>query len=148
MTRQFDDGDIWIYDLDTDELRQLTFLETDNLFQSWSPDGNYIVFSAQEGENRTIWKTPVDGGTPVQLTFGEVDHSHPVWSPVDPDVILFLENHQNICLLRVSTGEIEKITEFRESSTTIDYPSWSPDGEKIYFSKDVKFGDVFVLENY
>jgi len=139
---------MWIYSIDDDKLRQLTFLDSHSYYGSFSPDGSHVVFSVTESQTRTLWKAPVDGGDVVQLTFGEVEHSHPMWSPVDPDIILFLEDHQSICLLRVSTGEIERIQEFHESTTTIDYPSWSSDGSKIYFTKDEKFGDIFVLEDY
>jgi Tol biopolymer transport system component len=46
---------------------------------SWSPDGKYVVASADEGLGGRIFKIPVDGGVPERLTT-EVSYN-PVWSP-------------------------------------------------------------------
>jgi eukaryotic-like serine/threonine-protein kinase len=141
-------SDVWVYSFESDEVKQVTSHETGNSFPTWSPDGKYITYSAEVTGTRTIWMIPSEGGTPVQLTFGEVEHSHPQWSPVDPDIILFLTEHKNICLLQVSTGEIKQLTNIRDAGVTIDYPTWSSDGKKVYFSLDRKVGDIFVMENY
>ncbi len=34
-----------------------------------------------------------------------------------------------------------------KAPANVDYPSWSPDGTKIYFSMTRKLGDLFLLEN-
>ncbi len=140
--------DICVYSRETGEELQLTTLESDNLFPSWSPEGTAITFNSQTGNTRNIWIVPSEGGTPRQLTFGDVQHSHPQWSPLDNDQILFVKDHKNLCLLSVSTSKIKQITNFVESNVVIDYPSWSFDGKKVYFSLAKKVGDVYILENY
>ena len=42
--------------------------------------------------------------------------------------------HENLGLVSVSTGEVETITDFDQSTILIDYPSWSADGKRVYFT--------------
>ena len=113
-----------------------------------SPDGKYITFHSQRGSIRYLWIIFSQGGTARQITFGNEEHSHPQWSPLDPDVILFVLNHKNLCTVSVATGKIEQLTHYIQSDLILDYPSWSPDGRKIYYSISRKTGDIYTLENY
>ncbi len=141
-------ADIWIHSLETGETKQITFLESRNAFPAWSPDGNSITFTAQKGSKRDIFVVASNGGTPKRITSGEAEFSHPRWSPRDKDEILCLRDHKNVCLVSVSTGKVKQITDFVEANVILDYPSWSFDGKKIYFSLARKVGDVYILENY
>lgn len=141
-------ADIWIYDLESGQNKQLTNMELSSSYATWSPDGKYITFQTQRGSVRNLWIVPSQGGTPRQITFGTEEHSHPQWSPVNQDLILFVLNHKNICTVSVSTGEIKQLTHHVESDLILDYPSWSPDGKKAYYSISRKTGDIYTLENY
>jgi Tol biopolymer transport system component len=46
---------------------------------SWSPDGQWIAITADEGGGNHVFKVPADGGPPVRL-LGEIS-ANPVWSP-------------------------------------------------------------------
>ena len=35
-----------------------------------------------------------------------------------------------------------------DGSYILDYPSWSPDGKKIYLSVTRKSGDIYLLEGF
>jgi len=37
---------------------------------------------------------------------------------------------------------------YRAKSYVLDYPSWSPDGKKIYFSVSHKTGDIYLAEGF
>ena len=117
-------------------------------FATWSPDGKYLTFQVQDEKTRSVWITPLEGGSPKQITKGEGEHSHPQWSPVDPDLVLFVLDHKNLCTVSISTGEIKQITDNQDADFILDYPSWSFDGEKIYYSVSRKSGDIFTLSNY
>ena len=82
------------------------------------------------------------------ITRDEVEYSHPQWSPVDPNRILVVIERENLGLVSVSTGEVETITDFDQSTILIDYPSWSADGKRVYFSLYRKVGDIYLLEDY
>jgi len=139
---------IFVWTLQKHELRQLTFFESTTLSPSWSPDGKHITFQSNDKKGRHLWIAPARGGSPTQMTFGDSEDSHPQWSPRDKDVILFLRDHKNLFLLSVNTKKVRQITNFVEANILTDYPSWSFDGKKIYFSYLKKAGDVYVLENY
>jgi Tol biopolymer transport system component len=140
-------ADIWKYTFDEGIWRQLTFLPTDSHDPSWSPDGKEIAFQVQDGSYRHIWTVDAAGGTPRQLTKGQTEDSHPQWSPRDPDRILFLRNHKNLCLLHVGTLQVEDLTHYTQANIVADYPSWSPDGKKVYFPLGRKVSNLYLLRD-
>ncbi len=139
---------IVICDLNTGTTRKLLDIKEQNLLATWSPDGKTIAFNIEKQNGRQVWTVPVEGGTPHQLTHGESEYSHPEWSPKNADAIVCLRDHRNVCLITPSTGVITDLTNFVESNISLDYPSWSFDGKKIYFSLWKKVGDLYTLENY
>ena len=72
--------------------------------------------------------------------------SHPQWSPRRPDEVLVVVDHKNLALFSTATGALAPLTRYDDSTRYVDYPSWSPDGTKIYFSMTLKVGDLFLLE--
>ena len=119
---------------------------------SWSPDGTQLVYQLERHGARHLWVVSSSGGESRQLTTGESEESHPEWSPRDPDRILFLRDHSRLFTLSVSTGEETPIDPSRASgaalpsgSVVLDYPSWSPDGSRIYFDVTRKTGDIYLL---
>ena len=82
------------------------------------------------------------------MTSGQTEDSHPFWSPVNQDEILFLRDHKNLFLLSVSTGEVKQITHYKKANISLDYPTFSSDGKKVYYSLFNKIGDIFILENF
>src|SRR5436309_5523237 len=60
--------DLWVADLDGQNVRRLTSdigVESHPVF---SPDGKLIAFSAQYDGNTDVFTIPVDGGPPTRLT--------------------------------------------------------------------------------
>ena len=116
-------------------------------FADFSPDGRRVAVQYDDGAPRQIWVVDVAGGEPSKLSRAdELELSHPQWSPVDPDAILVIVDHENVGRLSVATGDVELLTDFNESTVVVDYASWSPDGEKVFFSLSRKVGDVYLLE--
>jgi Tol biopolymer transport system component/DNA-binding winged helix-turn-helix (wHTH) protein len=139
--------EIWIYDTRDGSRRAVTSLKQEADYPSWSPDGKRIVFQLQRGSTREIWIVPSEGGEARALT-KDLEDSHPAWSPTDPDTVLFLRDHKRLALLSVSTGEVRFLPGTPEGSGLLDFPSWSPDGKKVYYSVTRKSGDVFLLEGF
>ena len=60
-----DDTDVWIYDVEDEALRRLTFGGSDG-FPVWTPDGRHVVFqSSRDGVPTVYWK-PSDGSGPAE----------------------------------------------------------------------------------
>ncbi|MHC5212558.1 MAG: protein kinase domain-containing protein [Planctomycetota bacterium] len=128
------------------EPRQLTENESAN-FPTWSPDGTEIAFNVLVDGRREVWAIPSSGGAPRRISREDPrDLSHPQWSPTDPDSILVVLDHRNLASVSVATGEVTPLTFFEESTVFVDYPSWSPDGTKVYFHFARRTGDVFLLQ--
>ena len=113
---------------------------------SWSPDARTVVAQRQKETTRELWIFPADGTAPRQLTNGEFEASHPRWSPVNPDEILFLRDHLRLSIISISTGRIRELPFQLDGTYFLDYPSWSRDGKKVFFSIHRKSGNIYVIE--
>jgi len=71
--------DIYVMDIVTHQLVELTKDEGRNERPSWAPDGRHLVFESTRTGTRQIWTMLADGSQPRQLTFQGQSES-PSWS--------------------------------------------------------------------
>jgi TolB protein len=71
--------DIYIMDIVSHQIRELTRDVGRNERPSWAPDGRHIVFESTRGGTRQIWTMLADGTSPHQLTASGHNES-PNWS--------------------------------------------------------------------
>jgi TolB protein len=71
--------DIYVMDIVTHQLVELTKDEARNERPSWAPDGRHLVFESTRTGTRQIWTMLADGSQPRQLTFQGQSES-PSWS--------------------------------------------------------------------
>ena len=147
-TRLVSYGDgVWVHTLDGESTQIVP--DGGGVFPTWSPTGDEIVFQHQvRAGTREIWAVSADGGEPRLLSRGDAEYSHPQWCPTDPDLILVVVEHKDLGLLRVSSGEVERITDLAASTVLVDYPSWSADGRQVLFSLARRSGDVYLIEGF
>jgi tricorn protease len=62
-------GDLYTAPVDGGVARRLTSHEGQELYPKFSPDGQWIAFSAEYSGTRQVWVMPAEGGEPRQLTF-------------------------------------------------------------------------------
>jgi TolB protein len=72
--------DIYVMDIVSHQLVELTRDEGRNERPSWAPDGRHLVFESTRTGTRQIWSMLADGSDPHQLTF-EGQSESPNWSP-------------------------------------------------------------------
>lgn len=85
--------DIWIADVESGELRQLTTDLNEDSGARWSPDGRWIAFWSLRGGQHDLWAVPADAGRPRRLT-DDPDREWDVeWAP-DGESVLFTKDSQ------------------------------------------------------
>ncbi|MGA8221355.1 MAG: Tol-Pal system beta propeller repeat protein TolB [Candidatus Acidiferrales bacterium] len=72
--------DIYIMDIVSRQIVELTRDAGRNERPSWAPDGRHIVFESTRSGTRQIWTVLADGSLPKQLTY-EGQNESPNWSP-------------------------------------------------------------------
>jgi TolB protein len=72
-------ADIYVMDIATRQIVQLTHDGGRNDFPSWSPDGRHIVFESSRGHTEQIWSVLADGTHLQQLTHSG-RNTQPNWS--------------------------------------------------------------------
>jgi hypothetical protein len=119
-------GDIFITDLETGTLRNVTADPFGDYAPVFSPDGQSLVYLARIGGHDKLFRVALDTGTKTQLTFGAHDDGGAQFidadtivfpstalnpnEPIDPDV---LRDGQifNLWTLNMKTGELRQLTD-------------------------------------
>ena len=118
--------DLWLFDPETGNRKQLTSNSGNNVRPSVSPDGRQVVFVSSHGGS-PIWRMDINGGNQQQLTAG-VGDSHPTFSPDGKWVFYssLSSGLPNIWKVPIDGGNATQIT--RKFCVA---PSISPDGKQI-----------------
>jgi len=119
-------GDIYLMDLDTHEVTNLTEDDFADYAPTFSPDGSYLVYLARISGNNKLFKLDLETKEKTQLTFGTfseaaaqfIDDHTLVFSstatdpllPVDPDVAANGDIF-NIWTLDLNNGELRQFTD-------------------------------------
>ena len=99
---------------------------------SFSPDGQSIVFTSERDGNRNIYLMKISGSEVDQLTFHESDDYEPTFSPNGKSIIFTSERDGNkeIYTILPKTKNLENLT----NNPGDDWnPRYYPDGQKILF---------------
>ncbi|MFQ5606198.1 MAG: hypothetical protein ACE5HS_23245 [bacterium] len=114
-------------------------LLTPNLYSeiqpAWSPDGQWIAFSAmsEAGGPRRIWLVSADGQTTQQISRGSGSHFNPTWSPDGKNIayVVRQNSESGIWVMAVDSPQKYKLT---PDYTHNFSPDWSPDSGTIVFT--------------
>jgi Tol biopolymer transport system component len=137
------DNDLYtMVDDGTTETR-ITAMNLDELNPSWSPTGAEIAFEHTNGLRSDIWIADGDGSNPRQLTTHAANDTRPAFSNTGTQIVFASDRNStagtsDLFLMDANGANQVAIT----NTPTIDenYPSWSPDGAAIAFSRD---GDIY-----
>lgn len=117
QSRRTGTNDLWIADVATGELRQLTTDVHDDTDGRWSPDGRWVAFRSTRGGQMDVWIVPVTGGNPLRVTSSPAVERDVRWSP-DGRRLLYgsMSNTQRLQLLSADGGSPTTLLEWAEAS--------------------------------
>src|SRR5712672_2636782 len=143
---------VYILDLATKNLTQITSGDYDDAHPSWSPDGHLIAFASNRSKpdpdrtyNTDIWVVAANnnkGAQLTQVTTNPGDDDTPSWSP-DGKLITYitqLDSHlfqyatHHVAVSPATGGQAKVLTQSFDRNAT--EPRFSPDGNSIYFIAD------------
>jgi Tol biopolymer transport system component len=151
-------SDLYVYELEADSARRLTFdMATDDK-PSFSPSGNWIAFESDRPgpgagpmpydslrDFMDIYRIPVGGGRPELVAGGRWDEKMPSYGPSD-STLMFVSNRSgldNIYLWK--DGAAKPVTNLLTGTFT---PSWSRDGKLLAFSLFEAGGwDIYLMKD-
>jgi dipeptidyl aminopeptidase/acylaminoacyl peptidase len=144
---------LYVLDLTSKALTQVSSGDYDDVDPAWSPDGKLLAFASNRSKPDpdftyavNIWTVATDnkdkGAHPTQVTTGLAGDHQPAWSPdgkwiaystqVDPK--LFDYNTFHIAVAPSSGGSSKILTSALDRNSTV--PHFSEDGQWIYFVVD------------
>lgn len=118
---------------------------------TFSPDGQYIAFTSDEGGGDNIWVMKADGSDAYQVTHETFRLlNSPAWSP-DGNYLVARKHFTarrslgagEIWMYHRRGGDGVQLTERPNDQKDLGEPAFSHDGRYVYFSQDVTPGDVF-----
>ncbi len=84
---------LWLAPADGSSSRALTFGESKQTNPRWSPDGRWISFLSDRGEDSTqLWRMPRDGGEAEKLTDLKDGVEDYAWSPDSTKIVLVVRD--------------------------------------------------------
>jgi Tol biopolymer transport system component len=148
------DPQIFLYDLATGEVTQLTNIGGGACQPSWSPDGQSlaVVVPCPENQQRydgsSLFKVNLADGTHSPLPSSPIGDYDPDWSPVENKIVFTSIrdfDRPQIWVVDIDTGEAVNLS----NNSQYDYqPVWASDGSKIMFSSNrvIARGTLWVMD--
>ena len=149
------DQHIWIADVRTGAVTQLTNTKGADAAPAWSPDGRTLAFLSDRDGRRQLYVATVSGGQERQVTNVETAVSAFRWSPDGSQIAFTMADPKSaelraradrygdfeiarreyvmshLWIVRVEGGAADRLT--GGSAFTVGAFSWSPDGARIAF---------------
>jgi len=125
-------ADVYVLDLTTGDVANLTNTPEDEGDPTWSPDGSTLAFWSLASGNQDIHTMPADGGAATPLTDDPADDADPSWSPGGA-TIAFSSNRSGNWDLFTMAADGSGQTPITSDGADDQDPAWSPDGQAIAF---------------
>ena len=144
-------GDIYVLNLQTNDLTRVTYDDTNELLDGWSHDGNWLYFSSAGRDisgMSDVFRVPATGGTP--MTVSDDRYTSEFFAAPSPDGASVAFSARGIgngqwwrkgrshideseIWLRKADGSYEKLTSLGAKQL---WTMWSADGSRIFYVSD------------
>jgi Tol biopolymer transport system component/C-terminal processing protease CtpA/Prc len=144
-------GDIYVLDFASGEVRRVTFDDGGEQLDAWSHDGRWLYYSSTArdiGASNDVYRVAAAGGTPMQVSADRyanewaaapapdgrdlafVGRGYVQWwrhgrAHIDESAIMLMREH--------STSKYEQLTDGNAKET---WPMWGEGGKNLYFMSD------------
>jgi Tol biopolymer transport system component len=137
---------IAVFDLQSRDLRQLTYDLSFDTNPTWSPDGQGLAFQSSDPNGADIYVMDRNGNNARRLTTDPGFDGDPAWSP-DGRQIAFRSSRSGSSDLFVMDMRGNNVNQLTENQAWEEHPCWSPNGQYIAFaSYESANWDLYVLE--
>ena len=145
MSDETGEYEIYIKDrANNNEVKQLTSNGTIWRFTpKWSPDNSKLLFA---DKNHTLWLLDIASGKQTKIDVAQFDEyglTQYVWSPNSNDIVYVKNNENRYSSLFHFNIESKKVTRLTDEMTSESNPTFSPDGEYLYFSSERDYNLTF-----
>lgn len=149
-------GDIYVLNFETGDLKRITFDDGNDLLDAWSRDGRWLYYSSTSRDiagMNDIYRISVEGGTPMPVTADR--YTNEFFSAPSPDnaSIAFTargissaqwwrKGHSHIdeseiwLMHNIESGANTNYERVTEGGAKEMWPMWSADGRKIFYVSD------------
>jgi hypothetical protein len=126
-------GDIFVIDIESGDVQNLTKDEAGDFSPTWSPDGKSIVYLSRVSQNDKLFRYDLESGKKTQLTFGTHDDGGAQFIDLDtivfpstavdpnqtiPDDVSRNGNIYNIWTLSLKSNELRQYTDTLTGNTS------------------------------
>lgn len=124
--------DLYLLDLESGEVTQLTNTPEYEGAPTWSPDGSFLAFEAYENENLNIVVGPATDplSQPIPLISSPASDHSPAWAP-DGRHIAFVSDGE-VILADLDETDGSRFQNLSNTELAAEsHPVWSPDGKRL-----------------
>jgi TolB protein len=145
---------LYLLDLLTGQITQLTDNHHYEASPSWSPDGRWLVYETYLGEDDgslDLFILPIDGSSlPIRLTDHPAADYSPKWSPGGREIAFVSQRSgkPEIWIANLDTVGDERFSQVTDNRPIIhSKPVWSPDGRRLIWSANENgFHNLYMWE--
>ncbi|MBD3376843.1 BamA/TamA family outer membrane protein [candidate division KSB1 bacterium] len=159
-------GDLYIYNLNTEELVQLTDDIFSNIEPRWSPDGSKLIFASDRGpylmdnipagimpfdiadmKNYDLYEITIDTKEMRRVVESDFAENTPIYSP-DGKKIAFVSDRSGVSNIYIKDMETDQEWPITDVLTGVYQPSWGGEANRMAFVTFYFGGyDLFQLKN-
>ncbi|MGE3957672.1 MAG: TolB family protein [Vicinamibacterales bacterium] len=123
---------------------QLTAETDGGSFPHWSPDGGWVAYQCEAGDETHVCVVDAGGGHRAQLTHGRGLHFIGGW--IGDRTILIAARRDavwNVVALDRLTGVERALTTFTDARSYVRYPRWDAAGQRVLFERAESTGNIW-----